>query len=203
MDFDQTQLFSAIIDARRNRNPEAHTGFVLRYLCTCDDNVVYAPQGLSKLVRDIVDVSRPTSFRIISALSERLHFHKFDEYSLQLNSQFNMKSPQKQKYDGKLMFFNDEESTYLRELREIRDSLWSIRGKDEQPKKHTKRENNMQKLIDSLAKQLDVKDQQLSVKDQQIADLTKLINRIAGGETVSQAEARLKLATVIPLKGGK
>lgn len=204
MDFDQTQLLSAIIEARRNRKPEAHTSFVLRYLCMYDDNVVYAPQGVAKLLREIVGTSQPTTYRLLTDLTERLHLHKIDEFSLQLNSQFSTKSPQRVKYHGPLMIFSDEESLYLQELRDIRDSLWAKRGKEQpQPKKHTKRDNNMQKLIASLTKQLDVKDQQLDAKDRQIAELTQLVNRIAGGEAVSQAEAKFRLATVIPFRMGE
>lgn len=66
-------------------------------------------------------------------------------------------------------------------------------------KRHTKKLNegeNMNALIQALTKQLDVKDQQLSVKDQLIQEMMKIVAKVANGEPVSQAEARVKLELV-------
>src|SRR6478609_6743753 len=164
MDYEQTQLLCTIIEARQRRDQKALTPLLLEYLRVYDDDVFYAPDGYAKFLQEIIGTSKTSTYRMVEDLEDRLHLHKIDNSSLQLNRQFYSNSGKKIKYEGKSMILTKEEIQYWRWLEEKREYLWALRGKSAQPKKQARRETNMQtqqKLIDSLANQLDVKDYQL------------------------------------------
>jgi hypothetical protein len=188
MDFDKAQLELHIIDARRNADTVMLSRYIMRYLCTFDDNVVFAPQGLANTLQSLVGLSKRTTHRIIDSLTDRNIFTKEDEFSLQLNPQFSSKTSNSIKYAGDKIVFSNDESLYLFELASIRAEIWALRGKN---KRRTKKDDDMKQLIKKVGK-----------LEEQNAEMMQLLRNIAKGmnsdEAKEKAECHLRL-----IEGGK
>jgi hypothetical protein len=198
MDFDITHLLPNIVDARRNGDVANFAHLVLRYLADFDLAVAYAPEGITKCLKDITESSKSAIDRSLRALQERKIILKLDEFSLQINGQFSRKSAKPLKYEGSRIIYSSSEQEFIFALQTTRAELWALRGKNKRRVKASgEGEETMNQLIVTLTRQLEAKDQQMEAKDQQIKALLKIIS---GGDEAKKAEISEKLALVIPIR---
>jgi len=191
MEYDLNFLEPQIIDARRNKDTDSLTRYLLRYLCSFDDNIIYAPQGVSKMIQSTLDTSKRTSYRLLDSLEDRDFFHKFDEFSLQLNDQFSRKGTKPFRYKGCRLLYTQDEIEFLNLLQSMRDNLWALRGKR---KIRTSRDDDMTMQMKKRFEELSEQNKELLTKQNEMLDLMK--DLVAGKDVTEKAKSHLFLVTV-------
>jgi hypothetical protein len=185
MDFDKTILLSNIIDARRCGDTERLSHLILRYLSTFNDGLIYTPEGIGKLMQNMTNTLKRTTYRNLESLTKRSILHKLDENSLQLNDQFSSKGTKPVRYKGPRLIYDRDEQEFIFALDAKRAELWELRGKN---KKHIKEDIMMhptvKKEFDSLRQQIDT--------------MLEILKSVASGS----GEAKEKAATHLKLIEG-
>lgn len=183
MDFDKTILLSNIIDARRCGDTQRLSHLILRYLSTYDDGIVYAPEGIGKIIQNTTNSSKATTYRNLESLTERNILTKIDENSLQLNDQFSSKGTKTIRYKGSRLIYDRDEQEFLFALDAKRAEIWDLRGKNKKRlKKDIMMHPSVKKEFDSLQKQ--------------ISTMLEILKSVANGSDEAKEKAKTHLRLI-------
>jgi len=158
-----------------------------------ESNRVTLRMSITQAIARLTNQTQRSIQKALQAL-EAIKFGRLEDTNTYVvSSLFASKSKEPPKTGFGLPEFSKEFEIFLAEFHVIFDMKKTIR-------RMKKKENDMSLLIQTLTRQLETKDQQLETKDQQIDRLLMLVEKIAGGKTVTADEAIHQLRLI---QGGK